>query len=129
MQVTPIDYLKLQPWMRAVHGNRVSIATGDGVDAIAPRLGPSATLLLYRCARRFADDDSFEWITYSALGREFGLGVRQLVNTIERLIGFGYARWGDMTCTVLSVATTINQPSPAPNVVTFPTADPPLDVA
>ena len=129
MQVTPIDYLKLQPWTRAVHGNRVSIVTGDGVDAIAPRLGPSATLLLYRCARRFADDDSFEWITYSALGRELGIGVRQLVNTIERLIGFGYARWGDPGCELLQVVTDFSAPATA-SVVTLPTASgTTLDVA
>lgn len=120
MHTTTIDQLTITRWDRPVAGDPLSIATHEALTALAPRLGPTATLFLHRCARRFDAGMLAEFATYDGLAAEFGVGTTQMVRTVERVIRFGYGRWIDTDCHQLEVATTIGTPPLAPVVAIRP---------
>jgi hypothetical protein len=111
MHITSIDQLTIVAWFREVEGEPLPLATAEALTALAPRLGPTSCLLLFRCAHRFDTGVLFETTNYPTLAAELGVGVTQIVRTIERLIRFGYARWVDDHCELLELATTIGSPT------------------
>jgi hypothetical protein len=131
MHTTTIDQLRITRWDRPIAGDPLSIATPEALTALAPRLGPTATLFLHRCAWRFDVGMIAEFTSYDDLAAEFGVGTTQMVRTVERVIRFGYGRWVDTDCHQLEVATTIGTPPLAPLVAIRPTeaATIPADIA
>ena len=116
--------LKITVWRRPLAGPPVSIAHGDAVFALAPRLGPTSTLLLLRCTLRFDAHAPSEWTTLETLGAELGVSGMQMRRTVERLVQFGYARWSDDPGPTLEIATRVAR-SASGNVIHFKGATPP----
>ena len=118
MLPTDINQITITRWDRPVAGIPISMASDTALRILAPRLGPTSVLFLHRFARH---GGTAEFTNYDRLAAEHGVAPRQMIKTIERLIRFKFARWGDETCELLEVATELGTtPPPAGDTPTTP---------
>ena len=126
MLPTDINQITIARWDRPVVGIPISMASDEALRILAPRLGPTSVLFLHRFARH---GGNAEFTNYDRLAAEHGVAPRQMVKTVERLIRFGFARWGDEKCEVLEVATQLGTTPPTGGGTPTPAPEPHLRAA
>lgn len=126
MLPTDINQITITRWDRPVAGIPISMASDEALRILAPRVGPTSVLFLHRFARR---GGSAEFTNFDRLAAEHGVAPRQMVKTVERLIRFKFARWGDETCEVLEVATQLGTTPPTDGGTPTPAPRPHLRAA
>lgn len=109
MHTTNINTITIVPWNRETAGEPVPVASNHALETLPERLGPTATLFLHRCGRRFEAGALADFTSYAELATGLGVAPSVIVKTVERVIRFGYAYWADATCELLAVVAHIGQ--------------------